>query len=422
MTALLAAIADDYTGASDLANTWRKSGLRTVQTIGIPAAGEGLGEIDAIVVSLKIRSVPAEEAVSKVLAAETLLRKIGVRHVMYKVCSTFDSTDDGNIGQITDALMERSGQDWVLVTPAFPETGRTVYKGNLFVNDVPLNESPLRNHPLNPMHDANLARVLRKQSRRPVRILDFQTVTAGIEACCEKIASFSDARPSIIADAINDTDLEVLGRLAFEAVISTGASGLGYGLAKAALAARSSKGRAASGLEPVRGRSAAIAGSCSARTLEQIAVAEKHMPVLRLDPERIVAGSGAVDEALAFARRHLENGPVLIAASAPPEAVAALQQKHGKLETGHTIERALAVIALGLVNEGVRRLVVAGGETSGAVVDVLDIRSFEVGPELAPGVPMLRTLGQPGGDLMMALKSGNFGGVDFFPDALSRLV
>ncbi|WP_454684981.1 3-oxo-tetronate kinase [Ancylobacter moscoviensis] len=421
MTALLAAIADDYTGASDLANTWRKSGLRTVQTIGVPADKEAFGGIDAIVVSLKIRSAPVAEAVSGALAAEALLREIGVRHVMYKICSTFDSTDDGNIGQVTDALMERAGQGWVFVTPAFPETGRTVYKGNLFVNDVPLNESSLRHHPLNPMRDANLARILAKQSERPVRILDVQTVAAGLGACREKIQSFSDIRPSIIADAIDDAHLDVLGRLAFETAVSTGASGLGHGLARAALEACRSEDGATSGFQPVGGRAAAIAGSCSARTLEQIAVAEKRMPVLRLDPECIVAGSGAVDEALAFARRHLEAGPVLIAASASSEAVAALQQKYGRMETGHAIERVLATIALGLVNEGVRRLVVAGGETSGAVVDMLGIRSFEVGEELAPGVPMLRTFGQPGGDLAMALKSGNFGGPDFLPEALSRL-
>ncbi|GAB4070992.1 four-carbon acid sugar kinase family protein [Ancylobacter sonchi] len=421
MTALLAAIADDYTGASDLANTWRKSGLRTVQTIGVPTDEEAFGEIDAIVVSLKIRSAPVAEAVSSALAAETLLRAIGVRHVMYKVCSTFDSTDDGNIGQITDALVERSGQGWVLVTPAFPETGRTVYKGNLFVNDVPLNESPLRHHPLNPMLDANLARVLKRQSGRPAHVLDVQTVKAGLDACREKIAYFPDTQPSIIADAIDDGDLEVLGRLALETAVSTGASGLGYGLAKATLETHHSESFVASGLQSVGGHSAAIAGSCSARTLEQIAVAEKHMPVLRLDPERLIAGPRMVDEALAFARRHLETGPVLIAASASPEAVALLQLEHGKLETGHAIECALAAIALGLVDAGVRRLVVAGGETSGAVVDTLGIRSFEIGEELAPGVPMLRTLGQPGGDLAMALKSGNFGGEDFFPEALSRL-
>jgi len=421
MTALLAAIADDYTGASDLANTWRKAGLRTVQTIGIPSDVTTLKDIDAVVVSLKIRSAPADEAVSRALAAETLLRDIGVGHVMYKVCSTFDSTDDGNIGQVTDALLERTDQEWVVVTPAFPETGRTVYKGNLFVNDAPLNESPLRNHPLNPMHDANLARVLEKQSQRPARVLDFQTVTAGVEACLEKIASISDGRPSIIADAINDADLQTLGRLTLRTKVSTGASGLGYGLARAALDARMVESRAAGGLRPAGGLSAAIAGSCSARTLEQIAFAESHMPVLRLDPERIVTGTGVIEEALASAREHLGRGPVLVAASASPEVVAAVQEKCGKHEAGLAIERTLAEVAEGLVNQGVRRLVVAGGETSGSVVDRLAIRSFQVGDELAPGVPMLRTIGQSGGDLMVALKSGNFGGVDFFPDALLRL-
>ena len=420
MTVVLAAIADDYTGASDLANTWRKCGLRTAQTIGIPADERLFETIDALVVSLKIRSTPAADAVARALAAEDFLRRIGARHVMYKICSTFDSTDAGNIGPVTDALMERAGQDWAVVTPAFPETGRTVYKGHLFVNDVPLDESALRHHPLNPMHDANLGRVLARQSKHAVHMLDVQTVTLGLESCREKIAALPGRRKSIIGDAICVGDLDVLGQLAFAGSISTGASGLGYGLAKAALSEHPARGSMAK-LAPVGGRSAVIAGSCSARTLEQIDAAERHMPVLRLDPQRIVCGEGAVEEALDFARRHLEAGPVLIASSGSPDAVTALQREHGSHQAGQAIEKALAEIAIGLVDAGVRRLVVAGGETSGAVVDRLVIGAFEVGDELAPGVPMLRTVGHPGGDLMMALKSGNFGGVNFFADALSRL-
>lgn len=420
MTVILGAIADDYTGASDLANTWRRCGLRTVQTIGIPVDDGPFETVDAIVVSLKIRSAPAVDAVAKALAAEQFLRRIGARHVMYKICSTFDSTDAGNIGPVTDALMERAGQDCAIVTPAFPETGRTVYKGHLFVNDVPLNESALRHHPLNPMHDANLARVLAKQSKHAVHVLDLQTVMLGLGQCKAKIAVMPRQRKAIIADAICMDNLDVLGQLAFGGSISIGASGLGHGIARAALAARPAQG-SITNLAAVGGRSAVIAGSCSARTLEQIDAAERHMPVLRLDAQRIVSGGGAVEEALEFARRQLEAGPVVIASSGNPDAVAALQQAHGKHEAGQAIENALAEIAIGLVGAGVRRLVVAGGETSGAVVDKLAIGSFEVGDELAPGVPMLRTIGHPGGDLMMALKSGNFGDVNFFAEALSRL-
>ena len=355
MTAILAAIADDYTGASDLANTWRKCGLRTAQTIGIPDDDRLFETIDALVVSLKIRSAPAVDAVARALAAEEFLRRIGTRHVMYKICSTFDSTDAGNIGPVTDALMERAGQDWAVVTPAFPETGRTVYKGHLFVNDVPLDESALRHHPLNPMHDANLARVLARQSKHAVHTLALQTVMLGPEGCKEKIAAMPGQRKSIIADAIYDSDLDVLGRLAFGEAISTGASGLGYGLARAALDTRPAGGSMTK-LAAVGGRSAVIAGSCSARTLEQIDAAERHMPVLRLDAQRIVSGGGAVEEALDFSRRHLEAGPVLIASSNSPDAVAALQRQHGTHEAGQAIESALAEIATGLVDAGVRRL------------------------------------------------------------------
>ena len=420
MTLVLAAIADDYTGASDLANTWSKTGLRTAQSIGIPEDAEAFDNIDALVISLKIRSVPARQAVKRALEADDFLRKAGVQHVMYKVCSTFDSTPEGNIGPVTDALMEQSGQEWTLVTPAFPETGRTVYKGNLFVNDLPLNESPLRNHPLNPMRDANLARVLGAQSKRPVRILDVQTLMSGLDACRRRIGAPSDA-PSIIADAVSDSDLEALGLLAFETASSTGASGLGYGLAKAALRTGAVSKASDCRMVPVGGSAAAIAGSCSSRTLNQITHAEGHIPVLRLDPERIVSGQDAVEEALDFAAHHAGKRPFLISASAVPDAVASLQEKYGKLEAGRAIESSLSEIAQRLVHNGVRRLVVAGGETSGAVVDKLSIRSFEIGEELAPGVPALRTIDYPGGDLMMALKSGNFGGEDFFVDALSRL-
>lgn len=420
MTIVLAAIADDYTGASDLANTWRKCGLRTAQTKGVPDDPGLFESIDALVVSLKIRSAPAADAVTRALAAEEFLRRIGARHVMYKICSTFDSTDAGNIGPVTDALMERAGQDWAVVTPAFPETGRTVYKGHLFVNDVPLDESALRHHPLNPMHDSNLARVLARQSTSAVHMLDVQTLALGPEICRKKIAAMPGRRKSIIVDAICDGDLSVLGELAFGGAVSTGASGLGYGLARAALVIRPAQGSMAK-LAAAGGRSAVIAGSCSARTLEQIEAAERQMPVLRLDPLRIVAGEGAVEEALDFARQRLGTGPVLIASSGSPASVAALQNQHGRHEAGQAIENALAQIAIGLVDAGVRRLVVAGGETSGAVVDRLAIGAFEVGDELAPGVPMLRTIGHPGGELMMALKSGNFGGMNFFADALSRL-
>lgn len=409
----IAAIADDYTGASDLANTWAKAGLSTVQTIGVPTALDVAGA-EALVVSLKIRSVMAADAVRAALDAYDWLAARGFGHVMYKVCSTFDSTDAGNIGPVTDALRARVGAALTLVTPAFPETGRTVYKGYLFVGDALLSESPLKDHPLNPMHDPNLVRVLGRQSAEPVGLLEHATIRAGgIAARLEALAA-GGAR-SVIADAVGEDDLEALGRAALAMPVSTGASGLGLGLVRAAGA----RGAGAAPAARTGGPAAILVGSCSARSLEQVAAAEQIMPVLRLDADWLAAGEGA-SEALGWATARLGAGPVLIAASGDPEAVRAVQARHGREAAGAAIEAAVAALAEGLVAAGVRRLIVAGGETSGAVVDRLRIPGFRVGAEIAPGVPALTTLGRDA-PLAMALKSGNFGGPDFFEHALTCL-
>lgn len=412
----IAAIADDYTGASDLANTWAKNGLSTVQTIGVPDALDVSGA-DAIVVSFKIRSVPAADAVRAATAAWDWLSERGFGHVMYKVCSTFDSTDVGNIGPVTDALRVRAGADLALVTPAFPETKRTVYKGHLFVEDVLLSESPLRHHPLNPMHDANLVRVLERQTRDPVGLLELATIRDGDAAILARLDALRDAGTrSVIADAVAESDLEALGRAAIAMPVSTGASGLGLGLARAS----GLDTGAAPDHAPTEGPSAILVGSCSTRSLEQVAAAEKIMPVLRLDANRLVASGGDVGEALDWATARLGNGPVLVSASADPESVRAVQERHGREAASAAIEKGVASLAEGLVAAGVTRLVVAGGETSGAVVDRLGIPGFRLGPEIAPGVPVLTSLGADR-PLAMALKSGNFGGADFFERALARL-
>ncbi|RUV45863.1 MULTISPECIES: 3-oxo-tetronate kinase [unclassified Mesorhizobium] len=424
MSLALGAIADDYTGASDLANTLAKEGLRTVQTIGIPAAGLDLPEVDAVVVSLKIRSVAAAQAVERARAADQWLRARGAAHVMYKICSTFDSTDAGNIGPVLDALRHDVDEKSVLVTPAFPETGRTVYQGNLFVGAVPLNESPLKDHPLNPMRDANLVRVLARQSMAAVGSVDLATVARGADAIRARNAALSqDGAGAAIADAVFESDLEAIGAAALAQRLSVGASGLGLGLARGLVAAGTARRHQRTVLRdrPVGGPAACLAGSCSRATLTQIARAEETMPVLRLDPERLMSGVAETHRALAWAAARLADGPVLIASSGSPEVVSALQARHGRDAAGHAIEQSLATIAEGLVELGVRRLVVAGGETSGAVVDQLAIPAFELGPEIAAGVPALRALGSPHGELLLALKSGNFGGDRFFADALAVL-
>jgi 3-dehydrotetronate 4-kinase len=432
VTLKLGCIADDYTGASDLANTLTRSGLRTVQTIGVPAADLALPEVDAVVVSLKSRSIEAGLAVSRSRAAEKWLRGRGAAHVLFKICSTFDSTDKGNIGPVMDALCADSSDSIVLVTPAFPEVGRTVYQGNLFVGSVPLNESPLKDHPLNPMHDSNLVRVLSRQSITKIGLVDLAVLSRGADAVRARLADLAGRGiGAAIVDAVFDRDLETIGNVALDHRVSVVASGLGLGLARALVASGKVKPNVSGAIQdaPVGGPAACLAGSCSQATLQQITNAEAVMPVLHLDPERIVAGKEESRRALAWAKERLEQGPVLIASSSTPDQVAALQARHGRDAAGHAIEQAMADIAEGLARSGVRRLVVAGGETSGAVVDRLGIPGFLVGPEIAAGVPVLRAVGakksetqsETQGGMLLALKSGNFGGPEFFSDALKLM-
>jgi uncharacterized protein YgbK (DUF1537 family) len=343
---------------------------------------------------------------------------------LFKICSTFDSTDAGNIGPVMDALRADSGETIVLVTPAFPETGRTVYQGNLFVGAVPLNESPLKDHPLNPMHDSNLVRVLARQSKTRIGLVALAALAKGEDAVRARLADLAgQGFGAAIVDAVFDPDLETIGRVALDHRLSVGASGIGLGIARAMVASARVKSNAAStnADAPVGGRAACLAGSCSQATLQQIANAERAMPVLHLDPDRIIAGPDEVRRALAWAKDRISDGPVLITSSSSPDQVAALQSRHGRDAAGHAIEQAMADIADGLVQSGVRRLIVAGGETSGAVVDRLRIPGFLVGAEIAAGVPVLRAVGAGNGEMLLALKSGNFGGPEFFSDALKLM-
>lgn len=420
MTLALGCIADDYTGASDLANMLTRCGLRTVQTIGVPDDGLSLPDVDAVVVSLKSRSIEASRAVARSREADKWLRSRGASRVLFKICSTFDSTDTGNIGPVMDALRADSGDAIVLVTPAFPGTGRTVYQGNLFVGSVPLNESPLKDHPLNPMHDSNLVRVLARQSRSKVGLVDLATVAKGADAIRVRLAELAKQGISAaIIDSVFDPELETIGKVALDHRLSVGASGMGLGLARGLVASGKVKAASVSiDQKAIGGAVACLAGSCSQATLAQIVQAEKSMSVLHLDPEKIVTGEGEAERALGWARERLGKGSVLIASSSAPDQVSAVQARHGRDAAGHAIEQAMAAISEGLVAAGVRRLVVAGGETSGAVVDRLGIPAFLVGPEIAAGVPVLRCVGWSRGDAVLALKSGNFGGPDFFNDAI----
>ncbi len=430
MTLLLGSIADDFTGATDLANTLVRQGMRTVQLIDVPDAATALPDADAIVVALKSRTIPAADAVKQSLAALAWLRRAGARQILFKYCSTFDSTDAGNIGPVADALLDAlagvPGGDFTVFCPAFPENGRTIYKGYLFVGDVLLSESGMRDHPLTPMRDPSLVRVLQRQTRHKVGLVPYATVAKGADSIR---AAFADLRHAgfrhAIIDAIGDRDLLALGAAVAELPLITGGSGIALGLPenfrRAGLLAPSD---AAGTLPVVRGAEAVIAGSCSTATLAQVAAMRARRPVFDIDPLALAEGVDAVGAALDFAARELASGPILISASAPPEQVRQVQDRLGRERAGTLVEDALAAIARGLIERGVRRLVVAGGETSGAVVKALGITGLRIGKQIDPGVPWTASLGTASlGDkpLLLALKSGNFGSADFFLRSFSVL-
>lgn len=417
----IGSIADDYTGATDLANSLARAGLRTIQTIGVPRDGVVPQDAEAVVVALKSRSIPANEAVEQSLEAYRWLSARACGHVLFKICSTFDSTDAGNIGPVTDALRQATGAGVPLVCPAFPGAGRTVFQGHLFVGDRLLSESPLRNHPLNPMHDPDLVRVLARQSSGDVGLVPISIVEQGVEAvraCMSGLAS--EGKVAAIADAISDRHLDILGEAALTEPMSTGGSGLGAGMARALVGKGLAGGPGADVVQSVSGRSAILAGSCSAATLEQIDVAEEQgIAVLRLDPMKAIGERDSTFEmAIAWIGEQPQDRPFLIATSAAPDAVAAVQSKFGREPSGRALEQLLADLAVQVVHQGVRRLVVAGGETSGAVTDAIGIEALAIGREIAPGVPTTVALGSAVGPIGLVLKSGNFGARDFFARAL----
>jgi uncharacterized protein YgbK (DUF1537 family) len=399
-----------------------RNGMRTVQLIGVPGPNQAAPDADAVVVALKSRTAPVEQAVGESLAALEWLRRAGCRQFFFKYCSTFDSTDQGNIGPVGDALMDALGCGFALANPAFPTNGRTVYQGHLFVGSTLLNESGMEKHPLNPMTDANLVRVLGRQTRSPVGLVPFVTVEKGAAAIRDAMTALKEqGRHWAIVDAVTDAHLFAIGEAAAAHALLTGGSGVAIGLPENFRRAGLLPALADPGALPrVQGPAAVVAGSCSRATLLQIATAREHAPVLQLDPLTTPDATALAHQAEQWAAERLGAVPVVIAASAPPERVAALQARLGRDAAGALVEHALAGVAEALVRLGVRRLVVAGGETAGAVVTRLEVRSLRIGAEIDPGVPW--TYAEGGGvPLLMALKSGNFGAPDFFIKAFTML-
>ncbi len=422
---VLGCIADDFTGATDLANNLVRGGMRVVQAIGVPAQPLDT-QADAVVVALKSRTLPVHEAIAQSLAALRWLQAQGAQQIYFKYCSTFDSTIQGNIGPVAEALMAALGTDFTIATPAFPDNHRTVFKGHLFVGDALLNESGMQNHPLTPMNDANLVRVLQGQCAGQVGLIDYRVVAQGGAAIQARIAQLrSQGVRLAVVDAISNDDLMRLAPALKGMPLVTAGSGVAIGLPGNFGLAPSST---ASALPPAVGRQAVVSGSCSLATNRQVqAFIQSGRPSLAIDPLQIsarqAAGGDVVADTLAWAQPLLAQGPVLVYSSAEAKAVKAVQEQLGAGAAGALVEHTLASIARGLVTLGVRQLVLAGGETSGACVQALNISQLRIGPQIDPGVPWCHAQSDAaaGAGLHLTLKSGNFGTDDFFSKAFEQL-
>jgi len=416
---LLGCIADDFTGATDLANNLVRAGMRVVQTIGVPNAPLS-AEVDAVVVALKSRTISPQDAIDQSLQALQWLQDQGAQQIYFKYCSTFDSTAQGNIGPVTEALMQALQTDFTIATPAFPDNGRTVFKGYLFVGDVLLNESGMQHHPLTPMTDANLVRVMQAQCKSKVGLLSHKTIAQGATAISQEITNLKQQGVRIaIVDAVSNDDLMRLGPALKGMPLVTAGSGVAIGLPQNFGLSPTPQ---ASVLPKASGLQAVVSGSCSQATNRQVAhFKATGRPAFLIDPLHLQGSwEDLVKEVLTWAQGHLASGPVLVYSTATPESVQAVQSQLGVEAAGHQVEQALAAIARGLVELGVQQMVVAGGETSGACVQALAIEQLQIGPQIDPGVPWCHAH-TPMGSMHITLKSGNFGTDDFFSKAFNFL-
>ena len=410
----LGAIADDVTGGTDLASVLRRGGLTVVQTLdslAIPV------DADAVVVSQKIRTAPAGVARSSAGAAAEALRSAGAEQIYFKYCSTFDSTDAGNIGPVIDELLARLEESFTIACPAYPALSRTVYAGHLFVGQQLLSDSPMRHHPLTPMTDANLVRVLGRQTRARVGLVDLATIEAGPRAVASRFAELAGAGYGVaIVDALFDRHLDVIAEAGAGMRLITGGAALGGALARANHSPRRPGERERT--VPVRAPIAMLSGSCSAATLAQIEQVAGVLPMREIDPMKIAENPGELPRLIEWASDQVAAGSVLLYSSGGPGKVQAVQQRLGHAPAAALVEKTFGSLAVALAGRGVRTFVVAGGETSGAVLEALNIRMLTFGDELDPGVPWTSSL-EPDG-FVFALKSGNFGSRNFFVKALER--
>ncbi|WP_265502661.1 3-oxo-tetronate kinase [Paracoccus beibuensis] len=407
----LGVIADDFTGATDIAGFLVAGGLRTTQLIGIPAAGTVV-DADAVVISLKSRSNPADQAVADSLSALDWLRSQGCGRIFQKYCSTFDSTPAGNIGPVADALMKSLGAEITVLCPALPINGRSVYMGHLFVGQELLQDSGMRNHPITPMRDSSLIRLMEGQVQGRCGLVTAAVVNQGADAVRARIEALrGEGCRYAVLDAITDVHLDVLGQAVQDMALVTGGSGLGVGIARAISGGGAAWAQDAGA--PLEGRGVVISGSCSVITNRQVAAYRAVAPAMDVNIEQCITDAVAYGAELAnWALAQPQGLAPLITATVPPDRLRQIQAQHGAAASD-AVERTFAAAAARLAKGGIRRFVVAGGETSGSVTQALHVTGFAIGPQIAPGVPWVRALNRP---LSLALKSGNFGAETFFMD------
>ena len=420
MSVLLGCIADDFTGATDLASFLVQSGMKTVQLIGVPTEPVDLSGIDAVVIALKSRTLPSEVAIRQSLDALKWLKKLNCEQYYFKYCSTFDSTAKGNIGPVTDTLLDELEESFTIICPSLPINGRTVYKGNLFVNDELLSESGMRNHPLTPMTDANLLRVMASQSSGKVGLVPFEVVSQGAQSIKKAFTTLAKNYRYAVVDTVSNSDLEAIGEACSNLKLITGGSGLSIGLAKNFQNKGLFKIRENSAdLSTLTGNAVVLSGSCSVMTQKQVSQFQKHHPSKKIDPIEIASGKTKLDEFLTWFDQKRTAGAVMFFATDTPENIKQVQEELGVERASEIVEQFMANLVSALDKRGVTKFIVAGGETSGAVVKALNPSLLKIGHSIAPGVPLTEIVGNS--PKLLALKSGNFGDEDFFEKALEMM-
>ncbi|MDH2436446.1 four-carbon acid sugar kinase family protein [Pokkaliibacter sp. MBI-7] len=418
----LGVIADDFTGATDIAGFLVQNGVSTVQLSGIPDAPVTV-DAQAIVISLKIRSCPATQAVDTALQAHEWLHKAGCNRFYFKYCSTFDSTAAGNIGPVTDALLDACQQPLAIICPSLPVNGRTVYQGHLFVFDQLLSESGMRHHPVTPMTDSHLGRVIEAQARGQAGLVSYDVIRHGSAVIAERLQELTEqGKRYAVMDTLQEQHLLDIAAAVIDQPLVTGGSGLAIGLARLMAAEDAAQNHAAEAEgRPAPSPSLILSGSCSEMTNRQV---NHYLPLAAhrmIDIQRCLEDGPAyllelqqwsTEQAL---QAYQQGQPApLLYATATPDQVSATQQAYGAERASQAIETLFGQLAVGVYQQGVRNFIIAGGETSSSVTQALAVNAFHIGPQIAPGVPWVRATDRP---LSMALKSGNFGSESFFSRA-----